>query len=349
MHYIYIDSKIEGTYKILINYFNLNIFDKRKFIVLIKNYKSIKKFISLLRKKHIPIQLISKWSDLPSLNGATVLYLFNAQSNCRLVNYREATHIFIGHGESNKLASAKPIFRIYDYIAVAGSASIDRFIAQDIFTQCDVKQKKFLKVGNKFIGEAFYSYDKQSKTLLYAPTWEGGIKEENYSSLNASLKNFELIIKYMKEHNYKEIIIQPHPNTGHREKKTIKYLLEGIKLLNKERFQIYLKQFKLPLFYKWNLNIKLVSSNEIKKVSVAFCDVSAMEIQLLEKEIPTYIFFTQAKSLVPQNEITKKYYDIVGIKNYTSPLKPVENSLLLEVKKYYIEHNINFSHSKYFE
>ncbi len=339
MYYIYLDSKIKGTYDIVLSYFKNSVFDKEQVTILHRVYKVNTKWTNIFYKERIKVLNIKRWKDLPSLANTTIFYMFNAQSNCRMVSYREATHIFIGHGESNKLASAKPIFRIYDYIAVAGSASIDRFLFQKIFTQCDVENEKFLKVGNKFIGEAPYRYVLNEKTLLYAPTWEGGIEEENYSSLTSSLESFYLIIKYMKKYEYKKIIIQPHPNTGHRDKKYIQYLLAGIELLKNVGFEVYLRPIKLPWISKMRFKGSFLDSSYQENVSVAFCDVSAMEIQLLDKEIPTFVFFTNTTNLVPDNMLTKEYYAIVGIKNYSSKLEVVKKEFLLKMKNYYIEQN----------
>jgi hypothetical protein len=335
--YIYIDSKIDGTFAMLIQYFEDGIFDKNRYTVLLKYYKTSKKHKKLLEKNYIRCTSIHRWSDLPDLTSQTIFYLFNAQSNCRLVSYREAKHIFIGHGESNKLASAKPIFRIYDYIAVAGDASIDRFLEQEIFNECDVQHGKFLKVGAQFIGKAKYHYDEHIKTILYAPTWEGGIEEENYSSITRSLKSFHFISKYMKKYAYTSIVIQPHPNIGHRDKTYISTLIKGILFLKKEGFFVSLRPIKTSLFY--NLVLKFIApmnKEEDVAISQAFCDVSAMEIQLLNKGIPTFVFFNDTKNLLPDKVLTDKYYKNIGIYNFKSTLV-IDKDLLKQVKKYYIE------------
>jgi len=335
--YIYIDSKINGTFAMLIQYFEDGIFDKNQYTVLLKYYKISKNHKKLLEKNHITSISIRRWSDLPDLTSQTIFYLFNAQSNCRLVSYRKAKHIFIGHGESNKLASAKPIFRIYDYIAVAGNGSIDRFLEQKIFTQCDVEYGKFLKVGAQFIGEAKYCYDENAKIILYAPTWEGGIKEENYSSITNSLESFSFLSKYMKKYEIKSIIIQPHPNIGHRDSSYISALIKGILFLKQENFSVSLRPIKTSLFY--NLFLKFIvpiHQEQNTAISRAFCDVSAMEIQLLNKEIPTFVFFNDTKNLLPHNVLTDKYYKNVGIYNFKSELV-IDKDLLKQVKRYYIE------------
>jgi len=154
--YLYLDTKIYGTIKIIVSYYQNGVFNK-DVKILFKLYKENKSFLKLLKKERIDVIIIKKWNDIPDLKNRKIYYMFNAQSNCRMVAYREATHIFIGHGESNKLSSAKPIFRIYDYIYVSGKASIDRFLQNGIFNRCDVNDK-IVKVGNKYIGNAYYRF-----------------------------------------------------------------------------------------------------------------------------------------------------------------------------------------------
>ncbi|MDP4360951.1 hypothetical protein QR510_30430, partial [Escherichia coli] len=73
-----------------------------------------------------------------------VFYLFNAQSNCRIVANRNLIHVFVTHGESHKLASVKPIIRIYDYVVTSGDVGIDRYLKSGIFTPFDIRNGKVI-------------------------------------------------------------------------------------------------------------------------------------------------------------------------------------------------------------
>ena len=80
-------------------------------------------------------------------------------------------------------------------------------------------------MGNTFIGQNNFFYSPSSKNLLYAPTWEGGIPEENYSSIgDLALNN---LIEISVNNNIKNIYIQAHPNLGHRDKKYLVFSKQG--------------------------------------------------------------------------------------------------------------------------
>ncbi|HAZ3930178.1 TPA: hypothetical protein J1446_004567, partial [Escherichia coli] len=132
---------------------------------------------------NIPFRFVRKQADYKLDKGKVVLYLFNAQSNCRLVANRSLVHIFVTHGESHKLASIKPIIRIYDYVVTSGNVGIDRFLKSGIFSPYDVQSGRIITLGDTFLGSNEFHYNFDSNALVYAPTWEGGVPEENYCSL----------------------------------------------------------------------------------------------------------------------------------------------------------------------
>jgi hypothetical protein len=275
-----------------------------------------------LKKNDVNFKFFSRYKDFPNIDGKIVFYLFNAQSNCRIVTNRNAKHIFVTHGESNKAASVKPIIRIYDYVIVAGQMGIDRYLHNNIFYEADVKRKRIIKMGNTFIGDPKYQYDKNSNKILYAPTWEGGVIEENYSSLNQNNDSFVLLDKYMSENKIEHIVIQPHPNTGHRDGKYIAYLVKGIEYLLKKKYKIILKDFKFNFYnnIKFNLINKIsfsINDNITHSINKAFVDVSAMEVQLISQNIPTYVFFINTSiNKMPINNIAECHYKLSSINNY---------------------------------
>jgi len=338
--YVYIDTRIDGAIRQLLNYFDSGVLPREKIVVLCRVYRgTYRKYSRAFEKHGVSYKPILRYRELPDLSDSTILYFFNAQSNCRLVSYREARHIYVGHGESNKLSSAKPIFRIYDMVAVSGEASLRRFLDQGIFTECDIKNGKFLKVGNQFIGKLVFDYSHDAGRLLYAPTWEGGIEEENYSSIDRELKSFRYIAEFSKKSKIHTVVIQPHPNLGHRDPRYLLYLMKGVRVLENSGLAVRLTHWestwKQKLMMKWLAGGKYLRSDE-RDVSFAFCDVSAMEIQLLDQKIPYYIFASQRKHYVPEEEFLKSYYQHIMI-SPDEPVKPSYSQIDQRIRKYYIE------------
>jgi hypothetical protein len=317
MNYIYLDSKIYGSVLQLINYFDSNVFDINNTIVYYKKYNvCAKNFKNIFQKNSIKAYPFSQYKEINMQSGSVVFYLFNAQSNCRIVANRDLKHIFITHGESNKVSSIKPIIRIYDYIITAGQMGIDRYVSNNIFYYDDIKRERLIKMGNTFVGRNNYVLGDKDSPILYAPTWEGGVPLENYSSL-AWENIFEKIYKYMALCKQATIFIQPHPNLAHRLKIYGKKLYEGIEWLIRQGCVVKIvKPFKnLTDYYlkiKYTKRFDVVCDKQDIYVSEAFCDISAMEAQLLAKKIPVRVFIKKDNNYFC-NEILKSHYGKNGI------------------------------------
>ncbi|HGY6794033.1 TPA: hypothetical protein ACNTBI_004565, partial [Escherichia coli] len=80
-------------------------------------------------------------NQLPYLKA--IYYLSNTGNLIHTLRYNIYQHIFLGHGDSDKAASAHKFFRVYDEIWVAGQAHIDRFKNAGF----NVEHIKFVKVG----------------------------------------------------------------------------------------------------------------------------------------------------------------------------------------------------------
>jgi hypothetical protein len=79
--------------------------------------------------KIYPISSINQieplFARMPNLKA--VFYPANNGINMQAVRNNDLTHVFLGHGDSNKASSANKVFRLYDHVWVAGQAHIDRF------------------------------------------------------------------------------------------------------------------------------------------------------------------------------------------------------------------------------
>jgi hypothetical protein len=94
------------------------------------------------------------------------------------------------------------------------------------------------------------------------------------------------------------LIIQPHPNLGHRTPKYVKHLYSGITWLIKQGQDVVLvkdeksiKDIIFTFLYKKQFCVK--DRNETIAIKEGFCDVSAMEAQLYAKKLPVRVFIKQ--------------------------------------------------------
>ena len=292
LYYIYIDTKILGAVKQLLHYFQSGVFNASSCIaVFVKYYKENHEIISkVFEDNNIPYEFIKRYSDISFEDGKVVFYLFNAQSNCRMVAFRNVSHIFITHGESNKKSSVKPITRIYDHVVTSGQIGIDRYLKAGIFSKYDIEDNRVIRLGNTFVGQNSYHYDRDSRTLLYAPTWEGGVPDENFSSISEDVDR--VLLKVLRDKKIKKLVTQIHPNLGHRDK-SYKVTFEKLLMkLIKQGVNVFVVKKTISMrdrIKAFRKGFKYIPSSKTVNVSYAITDISAMEVQLLVKNIPTSV------------------------------------------------------------
>lgn len=338
LYYIYLDTKITGALEQLVGYFQTQVFDSNKCIeVICKYYKEIADtFQSVFIKHNIPFRFVRKQSDYKLDKGKVVLYLFNAQSNCKLVANRNLVHIFVTHGESHKLASIKPIIRIYDYVVTSGNVGIDRFLKSGVFTPYDVQSGRIITLGDTFLGNNEFHYNFNSNALVYAPTWEGGVPEENYCSLQDV--NIKKIINFCKREVIRYVYIKPHPNLGHRDKNYISQLNLAIKTFRENGIIVFVctsknKKFNIFKFLLTAKNGCVKKINDWGAVKFAITDISAMEMQFIRKKIPCLTLIDRKYTnelYIPKRlntYISKTFFDINDCLSYDSDSEKIRDEL----------------------
>jgi hypothetical protein len=121
-------------------------------------------------------------------------------------------HVFIGHGDSDKVASINPFCKVYDEVWVAGPAGRERFARAMI----GVDDRDVFEVGRPQLApiERGQRRTDEPITVLYAPTWEGWTDDP----LNTSLMTMgRAIVASILEHpDAVRLIYKPHPLTGRR-------------------------------------------------------------------------------------------------------------------------------------
>lgn len=347
--YVYLDSKIRGAGIQLARYFDAGVFDRASHVVLYRPYKDSASFYErFFDRFDIERTQLASLARIPNLDGAVVYYPFNAQSNCRLVAERCARHVFVTHGESNKVASYKPIIRLYDYVVAAGMAGVDRYVQAGVFRRNEAESGRVIRLGETFIGASGYrpSIGGESSYVLYAPTWEGGVEAENYSSTKYG-QGLRYVAAYAREMGMRRIVVQPYPNLGHRLPAYRQMLCRELGALASRGFEIVLVDAQCSWRDRWWLGaaglrrIEIVDTAPSICVSRAFTDLSAMEMQLLNDGIEYRVFLQCAPAVTLASPLLSTYYAAVGIfdwQNYQSS-EPLSVSLKQRVKDYCISYS----------
>jgi len=146
------------------------------------------------------------------LDGSAVralLYVNNAQRNFQALAYRDALHVHVNHGESDKDSVASNQVKAYDRVLVPGQAGIDRYTRALI----GFDASKLRAIGRPQLDRVAPAAPPfaTGTTVLYAPTWEGGTRRMDYSSVAvAGLA----IVRTILERTPHNLVYRPHPATG---------------------------------------------------------------------------------------------------------------------------------------
>jgi hypothetical protein len=161
--------------------------------------------------------------ELPGLRAA--LYVGNTANNIHLLRRPRVRTVFIGHGDSDKGASANPFSRVYNEIWVAGPAGRSRYLGAGV----DIPRSAFVEVGRPQLVDLPRLPDAQPRlTVLYAPTFEGFGEDPFSTSLPHVGPD---IIRALLARGDVRVMYRPHPRTGHRDPATRRAHLEIISML----------------------------------------------------------------------------------------------------------------------
>jgi hypothetical protein len=140
-----------------------------------------------------------------------VFYVNQNAKNFQMFRYGRMWHVFINHGESDKMYMTTNQFKAYDYSLVAGDAAITRLSRK--LWDFDLK-KRAIKIGrpqaDHLGGELPYTPDDRT-VVLYAPTWEGDRAAAAYGSIASHGVALATSLLASPRHR---LIYRPHPRSG---------------------------------------------------------------------------------------------------------------------------------------
>ncbi|MFI6464314.1 hypothetical protein [Streptomyces sp. NPDC050528] len=167
-----------------------------------------------LASTKVPVICVPGGVHLMNLDLSTVrvaLYAANVGKNIHLLRVPTMKHVFIGHGDSDKLASVNPFSKVYDEVWTAGRAGRDRYAIADV----GVRDDDIVEVGRPQLApiQTWQGVpDGRIPTVLYAPTWEGWDNDPGNTSLLRAGEN--IVKKLLKADPPVRVLYKPHPFTG---------------------------------------------------------------------------------------------------------------------------------------
>jgi hypothetical protein len=170
--------------------------------------------LRVMKPTTIPVICLPKTTTLMDFRIPTVrvgLYAVNVGKNLHYMREPRVKHVFIGHGESDKIASVNPFTKVHDEIWVAGRASRERWAAAKV----GIHDDSIVEVGRPQLGSIEHRRPRHPDaplTVLYAPTWEGWTSDPFASSL---LTMGPGLIRWLLEREQPtRVLYKPHPLTG---------------------------------------------------------------------------------------------------------------------------------------
>ncbi|MET4051424.1 hypothetical protein ABID81_000768 [Frigoribacterium sp. PvP054] len=171
--------------------------------------------VTMLDECPVPLVYARKVADLEDFVAAQplalTLYVNQNAKNFQMMRYGRMWHVFVNHGESDKMYMTTNQFKAYDYAFVAGDAARGRLAAKLWDYDLD---KRALPVGrpqaDHFAGDVPYP-DDDRLVVLYAPTWEGDRPAAAYGSI--ATHGLALVEALLATGRHR-VVYRAHPRSG---------------------------------------------------------------------------------------------------------------------------------------
>ncbi|GLI28460.1 glycosyl transferase [Agromyces rhizosphaerae] len=169
----------------------------------------------LLEESPVPVAYVRTVVDLEKLIHdqpiRVVFYVNQNTRNFQMMRYGRRWHVFINHGESDKMYMTTNQFKAYDYALIAGDAARARL--DKVLWDFDF-DKRAIPIGrpqaDHYSGELPYTPDDR-EVVLYAPTWEGDRAAAAYGSIAS---HGVTLVRALLATGRHRVIYRPHPRSG---------------------------------------------------------------------------------------------------------------------------------------
>ncbi|RLP76481.1 hypothetical protein D9V32_06395 [Mycetocola tolaasinivorans] len=148
---------------------------------------------------------------LESQDIRIVFYVNQNTKNFQMFRYGRRWHVFINHGESDKMYMTTNQFKAYDYAFIAGDAARERLT--HALWDYNLDERTFAigrPQADHYAGRLPYLPDERT-VVLYAPTWEGDRASASYGSIAT---HGVTLVRQLLATGTHRVIYRPHPRSG---------------------------------------------------------------------------------------------------------------------------------------
>ena len=172
--------------------------------------------LALMNEAPVPVAYVRKVSDLERVleeqDIRIVFYVNQNTRNFQMMRYGRRWHVFINHGESDKMYMTTNQFKAYDYSFIAGDAALARL--NRVLWDYDF-DKRAIEIGRPqadyYYGDPLPYTPDSRQVILYAPTWEGDRAAAAYGSI--ATHGVALVTALLASGRHR-VIYRPHPRSG---------------------------------------------------------------------------------------------------------------------------------------
>jgi len=170
---------------------------------------------ALLAEDAPPVAFVPTVRDLEAFiteqDIRVVLYVNQNTRNFQMFRYGRRWHVFINHGESDKMYMTTNQYKAYDFAFIAGEAARERL--GRVLWDYDL-DRRTIQIGrpqaDHYSGVPPYTPDDRI-VVLYAPTWEGDRSSAHYGSI---LSHGETLVTALLATGRHRVIFRPLPRSG---------------------------------------------------------------------------------------------------------------------------------------
>src|SRR5690554_5861126 len=178
----------------------------RRFVVVARTREAVDGLVPLVPEPVLQRHSAAALETVITPSLGAVFYVNASSGNNQMVRHHKLTHVYLGHGDSDKPPSYNPTHRMYDQVFAAGPAAIERYGAHGVRVDPD----RFVVVGRPQVEDVDVVDGPPGgdgpRTVLYAPTWRGHVADTALSSLPSG----ERIVAALLERDVR-VVFRPHP------------------------------------------------------------------------------------------------------------------------------------------
>ncbi len=169
----------------------------------------------LMTESGLDVAFAPKVTDLERVLGEqpldVILYVNQNTRNFQMMRYGQRWHVFINHGESDKMYMTSNQHKAYDFAFVAGDAAQARLAGA--LWDYDVATRT-MPIGrpqtDNLSGTPPFTPDERT-VVFYAPTWEGDRPAASYGSVAS---HGERLVASLLATGRHRVVYRPHPRSG---------------------------------------------------------------------------------------------------------------------------------------